>query len=105
MLVRIADWVGIGAVLATTYLLFAAAGAGWFAGRRSALAGALSVVLGVTLYAAVTYFGPAGIGTPPIDLLLGIVRLVIAYWAFILIGAVGGALGGAIRRRVLGASG
>jgi len=103
MLVRVADWVGVGALLATTYLVFAAAGAGWFAARRSALAGALSVVLGVALYAAITYFGPAGIGTPPLDLVLGILRLVIAYWTFILTGAVAGAIGGAIRRRVLGA--
>ena len=104
MLVRIADWVGIGAYLAMTYIMFAAAGAGWFARRRAALAGALSVVLGVTLYACVTYFGPAGIGTPAIDLVLGILRLVIAYWTFIVSGAVAGALGGAIRRRVLGAA-
>ena len=100
---RVAEWIGIGAILAMTYILFAAAGAGWFARRRAALAGALSVVAGVTLYACVTYFGPAGIGTPPLDLVLGILRLVIAYWAFILTGAIAGALGGAIRRRVLGA--
>ena len=104
MLVRIADWIGVGAILAMTYLVFAAAGAGWFARRRAALAGALSVVLAVTLYACITYFGPAGIGTPPMELLFGIVRLVIAYWTFIVTGAVAGALGGAIRRRVLGAA-
>jgi hypothetical protein len=100
---RIADWIGVGAILAMTYIVFAAAGAGWFARRRSALAGALSVILGVTLYALITFFGPAGIGTPAIDLVLGILRLVIAYWTFILTGAIAGALGGAIRRRVLGA--
>jgi len=102
--VRIADWVGVGAILATMYITFAAAGAGWFARHRSALAGALSVTLGVTLYACVTFFGPAGIGTPALELFLGILRLVIAYWTFILTGAVAGALGGAIRRRVLGAN-
>ena len=100
---RIADWVGVGAILATMYVVFAAAGAGWFARERAALAGALSVVVGVALYACVTYFGPAGIGTPPLDLVFGILRLVIAYWTFIVTGAVAGALGGAIRRRVLGA--
>jgi hypothetical protein len=103
MLLRIADWVGVGAYLAMTYMVFAAAGAGWFARERPALAGALSVVLGVLLYACVTFFGPAGIGTPATDLVLGILRLVVAYWTFIVTGAVAGALGGAIRRRVLGA--
>src|SRR5439155_11843370 len=72
MFVRIADWVGVAAYLAMTYIVFAAAGAGWFARRRAALAGALSVVLGITLYACLTYFGPAGIGTPAVDLVLGI---------------------------------
>ena len=77
---RIADWVGVGAILATMYVVFAAAGAGWFAGRRGALAGALSVVLGVAIYGCVTFFGPAGIGMPATDLAFGILRLVIAYW-------------------------
>ena len=98
---RLADWIGVGAMLAVTYIAFAALGAGWFAARRAALAGALSVVVGVALYAAFTFFGPAGVGMAPLDLLLGILRLVIAYWPYIAIGAVAGAVGGSLRTRLL----
>ena len=100
---RLADWVGLGAALAVTYIALAALGAGWFAARRSALAGALSVVLGVVLYALDTFFGPAGVGMSAIDLVLGVLRLVIAYWPYILIGALAGSVGGSFRRRLVGA--
>ena len=98
---RLAGWVDTGAILAVAYIVLAALGAGWFAARRAALAGALSVALGVALYAIATFIGPAGGGAEATDLLLGILRLVIAYWPYIAIGALAGALGGVLRRRVL----
>jgi hypothetical protein len=99
---HLVDWIGAGAMLAVLYIAFTAMGAGWFAARRSALAGALSVVIGVVAYAAVTFFGPAGIGMMPLDLILGILGLVLAYWPYIGIGALAGAVGGSLRRRVVG---
>jgi len=100
---RLSDWIGLGAMLAVTYIAFAALGAGWFAARRGALAGALSVAVGVTLYALVTFFGPAGVGMPAFDLVFGVLRLVVAYWPYIAIGALAGAVGGSLRARVVGA--
>jgi hypothetical protein len=100
---RLSDWVGAGALLAVSYIAFAAMGAGWFAARRAALAGALSVVAGVTLYALFTFFGPAGTGMLPLDLVFGILRLVIAYWPYIAIGALAGLVGGSLRTRLVGA--
>ncbi len=96
-------WIGVGAMLAVFYLAFTAMGAGWFAARRSALAGALSVVLGVVSYAVITFLGPAGTGMMAVDLILGILSLVLAYWPYILVGAVGGAVGGSLRKRIVGA--
>jgi len=96
------DWIGAGAILAVMYIAFTAMGAGWFAARRSPLAGALSVVIGVTAFACVTFFGPAGTGMMPLDLGLGILGLVFAYWPYIVIGALACALGGSLRRRVVG---
>ena len=100
---RLSDWIGVGAMLAVTYIAFAAVGAGWFAARRGALAGALSVVVAVALYALVTFFGPAGVGMQPFDLVFGVLRLVVAYWPYIAIGALSGAVGGSLRARVVGA--
>ena len=99
---RLADWVGSGAALAVAYIALAAIGAGWFAARRAALAGGLSVVVGVVLYALVTFFGPAGVGMSTIDLVLGVMRLVVAYWPYIAIGALAGVAGGSLRRRIVG---
>jgi hypothetical protein len=101
---HLADWIGAGAMLAVLYIAFTAIGAGWFAARRSALAGALSVALAVGIYACVTFFGPAGIGMLPLDLALGIMGLVLAYWPYIAIGALAGAVGGSLRRRFVGAA-
>jgi hypothetical protein len=100
---QLEEWIGVGAMLAVFYLAFTAMGAGWFAARRSALAGALSVALGVVSYAVITFLGPAGTGMMAVDLVLGILSLVLAYWPYILVGAVGGAVGGSLRRRIVGA--
>ena len=99
---RLPDWLGAGVLLAVSYIAFTALGAGWFAGRRAGLAGALSVALAVVIYACITFFGPAGTGMLPVDLVLGIMGLVLAYWPYIAIGAIAGAVGGSLRRRFIG---
>jgi hypothetical protein len=98
---HLAEWVGTSAFLAVMYLAFAAMGAGWFARKRSALAGALSIAVGVAIYAGFTFFGPAGTGMLPLDLVLGIMSLILAYVPFIAIGALAGAVGGSLRRRLV----
>jgi hypothetical protein len=100
---QLPNWIGVSAMLAAFYIAFTAVGAGWFAARRSALAGALSVVVGVLGYAVLTFLGPAGTGMLPTDLVLGVLGLVLAYWPYIVIGALGGAVGGSLRRRIVGA--
>jgi hypothetical protein len=100
---QLPNWIGFGAMLAVFYLAFTAMGAGWFAARRSALAGALSVVLGVVSYAVITFLGPAGTGMIALDLVRGVLSLVLAYWPYILVGAAGGAVGGSLRKRIVGA--
>src|SRR2546428_14117071 len=49
--------------------MFAALGAGFFAGRRGWLAGALSVLLGGALLGVVTLIGPSAAGETPLDML------------------------------------
>lgn len=85
------------------YIVLATLGAGWFAGRRSAVAGALSVVVAAAVDALLVLSGPAGVGTVPVDAALSVVRFVIAFWPYIAIGAIAGAIGGSFRRRVVGA--
>src|SRR5207247_1626035 len=59
---RLDQWIGAGGALALLYIGFAALGAGFFAGRRGAAAGALSVLVGAFLYAVV-----AGLPQPGAD--------------------------------------
>ncbi|MGH2471262.1 MAG: hypothetical protein ACRDG6_02510 [Candidatus Limnocylindria bacterium] len=98
---RLDQWIGPGAVLAIAYIEFAAFGAGFFAGSRAWLAGALSVLLGAFLYVIV-----AALVEPGSDLggfVLFLMRIPIAVFPFILLGALAGGLGGAVRTRALGA--
>jgi hypothetical protein len=97
-------WVGTGAFLAMSYLLFASFGAGWFAARRSALAGGLSVVLGAVAAAVFQFIRATPLelaGAGPLDLLGWAARL--AFWAlpYALAGAFAGAAGGWLRGRAL----
>jgi hypothetical protein len=99
---RLEQWIGSGAVLAFAYIAFAAFGAGFFAGRRPWLAGALSVLVGAFLYVIVAAMtAPGGDIGGFVSFLLGIP---LAVFPFILIGAIAGALGGAIRSRAVAAS-
>jgi|SRR5712691_10124823 len=96
---RLDQWVGLGAVLALVYIEFAAFGAGFFAGRRAALAGALSVLLGAFLYAVVA--GLTQPGADPGAFGSFFLRIPIAVFPFILLGAFAGWLGGAARTRAV----
>jgi hypothetical protein len=96
---RLDQWVGVGALLALLYIEFAAFGAGFFAGRRAALAGALSVLVGAFLY--VVAAGLTQPGGDPGAFASFFLRIPIAVFPFILIGAVSGWLGGAVRARAV----
>jgi hypothetical protein len=101
---QVGTWIGTAALLATLYIVFASLGAGWFAARRSALAGGLSALLGAVFYGVVSFFGPGAIGMTALDLVGWEARLVLAVLPYVAIGAAAGALGGALRRRALGAA-
>ena len=94
---NLARWTGTAAVFVSLYLLLAALGAGFFAGRRPAIAGALSVVGGVTLYGVLAYLtrGEASVG---FDTLLSFEqRLLVEVVPYVLAGALVGAAGGWLR--------
>ena len=96
---RLDQWIGAGAILALLYIEFAAFGAGFFAGRRAALAGALSVLLGAFLYVVVAALTQPG-GDPGAFVSF-FLRIPIAVFPFILVGALAGWLGGAVRARAV----
>lgn len=94
------NWFGVAAIGAIGYLLFSAFGAGWFALRRSALAGFLSVIVGALIYGAYSLWGQgAGLGASGLDLLGWEARLVITVLPYAVGGAFSGAAGGWLRRR------
>jgi hypothetical protein len=96
------NWIGIAAIGAIGYLLFSAFGAGWFAVRRSALAGLLSVIVGALIYGAYSLWGPGGEGGAGIADLLGWeARLLIAVLPYAVGGAFTGAAGGWLRSRAM----
>ena len=97
-------WVGSGAFLAMTYLLFASFGAGWFAARRSALAGGLSVLLGAEAAAVFQFLTATPMelaGAGPLDLLGWAARLAVWALPYAVGGAFAGAAGGWLRSRAL----
>jgi hypothetical protein len=98
---QVGTWIGTAAVLAIVYILFSSLGAGWFAGRRPALAGALSALLGAVFYSVVAFFGPAAIGMSPLDLIGWQLRLLLAVIPYVVLGALAGAAGGRLRRRAI----
>ena len=96
---RLDLWIGAGAALALLYIGFAAFGAGFFAGRRTVLAGALSVLVGAFLYAIVAALTHPG-GDPGAFASF-FLRIPVAVFPFILLGAFAGWVGGAIRARAV----
>lgn len=102
MFLRLAGSAESGSFLALVFIVFATLGAGWFAARRSALAGALAVALAAALSAIAALLGPAGIGMLPLDAAGNVVAVVATFWPYIAIGAISGAIGGTLRQRVVG---
>jgi len=101
VLLRIDQWIGTSALLAIAYLLFASAGAGFFAGSRGGLAGALAVIGGVLLSGLVQYW-PRVAYANDLGVLLGFeLQLLIAFVPYVIGGAIAGSLGGALRGRAL----
>ena len=98
---QVGTWIGAAAILAIIYILFSSLGAGWFAARRSALAGGLSALVGAVLYGIASFFSPAAVGMQALDLVGWELRLVLAVVPYIVLGAMTGALGGWLRRRAL----
>jgi hypothetical protein len=99
---QVGTWIGTAALLAIAYILFTSLGVGWFAARRSALAGGLSAALGAAIYGVVSFLGPAAAGMSAFDLLGWEARLLLAVIPYVILGAMFGALGGSLRRRMLG---
>jgi hypothetical protein len=96
------NWIGVAAIGAIGYLLFSSFGSGWFAVRRSALAGFLSVIVGALFYGAYSLWGQgAGVGASGVDLLGWESRLLIAVLPYAVGGAFAGAAGGWLRRRAM----
>jgi hypothetical protein len=99
VLLRIDRWIGGGALLAIGYLLVASAGAGFFAGTRSALAGGLAVLLGALLSGLVQYW-PRLFYANDLGVLLGFeLQLVVALVPYAIGGAIAGYAGGIARLR------
>jgi hypothetical protein len=97
-------WVASGAFLAMAYLLFASFGAGWFAARRSALAGGLSVLLGAEAAAVFQFITATPLelaGASALDLLGWAARLAVWAFPYAVGGAFAGAAGGWLRSRAL----
>lgn len=101
---QVGTWIGTTALLAIAYIVLTTFGAGWFAARRAALAGGLSAFVGAALYGVVSFLGPAAIGMSLLDLVGWEARLLLAVVPYIILGALFGAAGGALRRRALGAA-
>jgi len=98
---RLDQWIGPGALLAIAYIEFAAFGAGFFAGRRAWLAGALSVLLGAVFYVILATLLASGEGVGFGGFLYFLLRIPIAVFPFILLGAFAGGLGGMVRTRAV----
>ena len=99
---RVSDWIGVTALVALAWVLFASLGAGFFAGRRAWLAGLLAVILAAVGSGVLSFlrFGPElGIGWL-LEYEGGLLLLALPYAA---VGAIAAAGGGWLRRRALGA--
>jgi len=99
---RIADWIGVAALLALAYLSLASAGAGFFADRRPALAGALAVFGGAALYGVVSYLTRSSYANDLGSLLQFELQLGLSVVPYAVAGALFGLLGGRLRAGLRG---
>jgi len=99
---RIADWIGVAALLALAYLSLASAGAGFFAGRRPALAGALAVFAAALLSGVVSYLTRSSYANDLGSLLQYELQLVVSVVPYAVAGALSGLLGGRLRAGLSG---
>jgi hypothetical protein len=101
VLLRVDQWIGSGALLAIAYLLLASAGAGFFAGRRGALAGAAAVI-GGSLLSGLVQFWPRVSYAFDLGVLAGFeLQLLIALVPYEIGGAIAGHAGGLARIRIV----
>lgn len=100
---RIADWIGVAALLALAYLSLASAGAGFFAGRRPALAGALAVFAGAALSGVLSYLTRSSYANDAGSLLQYELALLVSVVPYAVAGALFGSLGGRARAALRGA--
>lgn len=101
VLLRVDQWIGAGALLAIAYLLLASAGAGFFAGSRPSLAGALAVIAGSLLSGLVQYW-PRVSYAFDLGVLAGFeLQLLVALVPYEIGGAIAGYAGGRARTRIL----
>ena len=102
VLLRADGWSGGGALLAAAYLALSSAGAGFFAVRRPALAGALAVLAGAAL-AGIVQYAPRASSDPDLGVLLGFeVQLLVALAPYAIVGGLAGLAAGALRARLAG---
>ena len=98
---RIDQWIGYTALLALGYLFVSSAGAGFFAGSRTAVAGGLAV-LGGALLSGLVQYAPRATYANDIDVLLAFeLQLITAFIPYATGGAIAGYAGGRVRRRLV----
>lgn len=90
------------ALLAVAYLAFAALGAGFFAGRRGWVAGALSVLVGAAAYGVLRR--PGAEGGPILEDAFRVAAFLLGIVPYAIVGAIAGAAGAMLRSRVVAAS-
>ena len=100
---RLPNWIGITFWMVLAYFALAGLGAGFFAGRRSALAGLLAIYAGLLLYGVAGMVrdlsAPEGIG--PLGVAFRLVQLALPVLPYAVVGAAFGALGGYLRGRTV----
>jgi hypothetical protein len=105
ILLRADRWSGPAAAVALAYILFAAFGAGFFAGRHGWIAGLLTVATAMALYVAASSFAVAAPVSQARDALAlsgWALRLAWTLLPYALAAALAGAAGGWVRARTLG---
>ncbi|CAN5250312.1 hypothetical protein BH18CHL2_BH18CHL2_04080 [soil metagenome] len=96
---RLPEWIGATAYLALFYLAAVGLGAGFFAARRGALAGALAVYAGLLLWTVAGYVRQGGAAFGPFAAAQGVLSLGLVIAPYAVAAAASGAFGGWLRGR------